>query len=89
MSTCQNCGTEIPFMECGECQGKNPVDAVFCCYCGEKFNKETSPVEPPEIGEDPYDLENRILCSDESCIGVINEQGVCSECGRPYEPPKE
>ena len=35
------------------------------------------------------DLEwqRRILCSDESCIGVIGPDGRCKECGRPYEGP--
>jgi hypothetical protein len=27
------------------------------------------------------DWENRILCSDESCIGVIGSDGHCKECG--------
>ncbi|WP_054033267.1 hypothetical protein [Desulfatitalea tepidiphila] len=31
------------------------------------------------------DWEDRILCSDESCIGVIGPDGRCKECGRPYE----
>lgn len=29
--------------------------------------------------------ENRVLCSDESCIGTIGPDGRCRECGRPYE----
>ena len=29
--------------------------------------------------------ENRVLCSDESCIGVIGPDGRCKECGRPYD----
>ena len=29
--------------------------------------------------------DNRTLCSDESCIGVIGNDGRCKECGRPYE----
>jgi hypothetical protein len=28
--------------------------------------------------------ENRRLCSDESCIGVIGPDGRCKECGKPY-----
>jgi hypothetical protein len=28
--------------------------------------------------------ENRVLCSDESCIGTIGPDGRCRECGRPY-----
>lgn len=31
------------------------------------------------------DWEKRILCSDESCIGVIGEDGSCKECGKVYE----
>ena len=28
--------------------------------------------------------ENRTLCADESCIGVIGPDGHCKECGKPY-----
>ena len=31
------------------------------------------------------DWENRVLCSDESCIGVIGLDGRCKECGKAYE----
>lgn len=31
------------------------------------------------------DWENRVLCSDESCIGVIGPDGRCKECGLVYE----
>jgi hypothetical protein len=34
--------------------------------------------------EDP-DWENRVLCSDGNCIGVIGSDGRCKECGKPYE----
>ncbi|MDY6790916.1 MAG: hypothetical protein SWH54_06575 [Thermodesulfobacteriota bacterium] len=35
--------------------------------------------------------ENRRLCSDGNCIGVIGSDGRCKECGKPYEGelPKE
>ena len=43
-----------------------------------------------ENGEEKSDLdlewEQRTLCSDESCIGVIGPDGRCKECGKPYEP---
>jgi hypothetical protein len=40
-----------------------------------------------EDGLNNMDLEweNRVLCSDESCIGTIGADGCCRECGRPYE----
>ena len=31
------------------------------------------------------DWENRTLCIDESCIGVVGPDGHCKECGKPYE----
>ena len=30
------------------------------------------------------DWENRTLCVDESCIGVVGPDGRCKECGKPY-----
>jgi hypothetical protein len=34
---------------------------------------------------DDSDWENRKLCSDGNCIGVIGSDGRCKECGKPYE----
>ena len=31
------------------------------------------------------DWENRVLCSDGNCIGVIGPNGRCKECGKKYE----
>ena len=39
---------------------------------------------PVEAGSD-VDWENRTLCIDESCIGVIGPDGRCKECGKPFE----
>ncbi len=30
-------------------------------------------------------MDDRIPCSDESCIGIINEKGICNVCGRPFK----
>lgn len=35
--------------------------------------------EPPDD-----DWENRTLCIDETCIGVVGPDGRCKECGKPY-----
>jgi len=32
--------------------------------------------------EEELDLENRVLCPDGACTGVIGEEGRCKECGR-------
>ena len=37
-----------------------------------------------ENGSNDSDWENRVLCSDESCIGVIGPDGRCKECGKPF-----
>jgi len=79
MLECPECGNELESRTCESCQGDNLPDAKFCCYCGESLAEL---LDRP-VSDDPYDLENRVLCSDENCIGVINEQGICSECGRP------
>jgi hypothetical protein len=42
-------------------------------------------VEDPIEAEFDTDWENRTLCVDESCIGVIGPDGRCKECGKPYE----
>jgi hypothetical protein len=43
--------------------------------------------ESGEIDDDAPadgDWENRKLCSDGNCIGVIGADGRCKECGKPY-----
>ncbi|MDI6741709.1 MAG: hypothetical protein QMD11_03130 [Smithella sp.] len=37
------------------------------------------------ILDETEDWDKRILCSDESCIGIIGADGKCRECGKPYE----
>ena len=37
--------------------------------------------EGDSVSDDEWD--NRRLCSDESCIGVIGPDGRCKECGKP------
>ncbi|MEW6267425.1 MAG: hypothetical protein AB1641_30505 [Thermodesulfobacteriota bacterium] len=83
MFTCERCGHQHQGLVCGDCRGLNPPEALFCCHCGRKIKRESA----GEAGGDknPYDLENRVLCRDESCIGIINEAGVCTECGRRPE----
>lgn len=39
-----------------------------------------------KIDTDLYrEWDNRVLCSDESCIGTIGADGCCRECGRAFE----
>jgi hypothetical protein len=38
----------------------------------------------PDAGKPASDWDNRRLCSDGNCIGVIGADGRCKECGRAY-----
>ena len=40
---------------------------------------------PGENTGNDSDWDNRILCSDGNCIGVIGPNGQCKECGKNYE----
>ncbi len=40
--------------------------------------------EEAEKSQIDIDWEKRTLCSDESCIGVIGQDGRCKECGLPF-----
>ncbi|MGD9238178.1 MAG: hypothetical protein PVF09_15980 [Desulfobacterales bacterium] len=51
----------------------------------EKQDADAAGVDVPPTSNSDDDWENRTLCSDESCIGVIGPDGRCKECGKPYE----
>ncbi len=51
----------------------------------ETLDESDTELETPSVAEPDTDWENRTLCSDESCIGVIGPDGRCKECGMPYE----
>ena len=71
---CPKCDYEFPTLMCESCGAENLGESLYCCQCGAELVHEETPV----------DWEGRRLCSDGNCIGVINEQGVCSICGKAY-----
>jgi hypothetical protein len=34
-----------------------------------------------------FNLEDRILCEDDTCIGLVGNDGRCKICGRTYQGP--
>lgn len=57
---------------------------------GENPQADTDDGDVTEAAPDDMPLSDeewarRVLCSDESCIGVIGPDGRCKECGKPYE----
>ena len=47
-------------------------------------DEEDEMIAAPETPDDP-DWENRQLCSDGNCIGVIGPDGRCKECGKRFK----
>lgn len=82
---CPHCGREIGGGKCPSCGSGILEESLFCHRCGAKVS-ENPPLSPsPAPREDgPDDFSRRVLCSDGNCIGVVNEQGVCKVCGKPY-----
>ena len=37
------------------------------------------------MDENGFSLEDRVLCSDGACIGVVDSNGLCKVCGKVYE----
>jgi len=45
--------------------------------------EQTPADESPDALSDE-EWERRMLCEDESCIGTIGPDGLCTECGKPH-----
>ncbi|MCX7966055.1 MAG: hypothetical protein N2596_05475 [Syntrophorhabdaceae bacterium] len=76
---CEKCASEIEMITCKRCNKDLLPLGDYCYFCG-GYLKEKNDEE-----EEPVDLSTRILCSDGTCIGVV-ENGVCKLCGKPYVP---
>jgi hypothetical protein len=81
MMECPHCKKEIPGKDCPRCGSSVPEESRFCMYCGSAFEHEHETGSAPD---DAFDLDDRILCPDGTCTGIIID-GRCSECGRLYE----
>ena len=81
MMKCPHCNADLPSRECPECHEIIPVEGRFCAHCGVEIPRRDTAAES---GKEGIDFSKRILCSDGTCIGIINEDGFCSECGKRY-----
>ncbi len=73
---CENCGHTPNTKTCPGCHESAPGWAKFCPFCGEALK------EKPSGGGDPFAMENRRLCPDGNCIGIIGADGCCVVCGK-------
>jgi len=82
---CEKCGEEFDSIVCANCGQTILKLGDYCYACGKEIDSELKSADENEeiIGE--IDFSSRILCSDGSCIGIV-ENGVCKICGKPYVP---
>lgn len=81
MIKCPECEHEITGKECPACSKDTPPEGIYCMYCGERLENDS---DEASYEDDDFDFENRVLCSDGSCTGIIID-GKCSECGKAQE----
>jgi hypothetical protein len=84
---CSHCGQPLSGRICPSCASEILEESLFCHRCGVKL--EDSAPELSSIAEEGIDFSKRILCSDGTCIGVVNEKGICKVCGKRYTEEKE
>jgi hypothetical protein len=76
--------------ECGKPFAREPKADLSPASETDDSSYREDPVADEEY-EDGFETvsdvewENRTLCSDESCIGIIGPDGRCKECGKPYQ----
>jgi uncharacterized membrane protein YvbJ len=87
---CPHCEKEIPGTTCPDCGVVNPEEAKFCMECGVSLreNAEEDAEETTFEAENGFDLDDRILCPDGTCTGIIVD-GKCTECGKTLEEAKK
>ena len=89
-----NCiGVIGPDGNCKEC-GKKFEGSLPEEHFSDKEESSTADIpideEDPSIEDLPQeaigsdDWQDRVLCSDGNCIGIIGPDGRCKECGKPY-----
>ena len=93
-------GTDGRCKECGKpYEGRLPenfgqqASTAASDSSSEPESKPEDVPEPPTVEQEPSqnkagddEWENRELCSDGNCIGVIGADGRCKECGKPFTP---
>lgn len=80
---CPHCEEELPGYPCPEC-GEMTIEGVnYCQECGSALKEglDSGTRETVLDQDEEFDLENRELCPDGACTGIIID-GKCSECGK-------
>jgi hypothetical protein len=75
---CPHCNKDIPGITCPQCGAMTPEGASYCMECGSSLEEE---IESFIEDDSEFDLENRVLCPDGTCTGILVD-GKCTECGK-------
>lgn len=81
---CDQCRKEVETTTCGQCGTVVLRLGPFCYTCGNELDEVQ--LTNRETEREDIDFSSRILCSDGTCIGVVDEKGICKVCGKPYSP---
>ena len=81
----------MALIQCIDCGKYISTLAVFCPNCGRPNEQNKEPFYPELSGEilKRIALGHRIVCSDDICVGIINESGFCGTCGKHFSWNKE
>ena len=78
---CPHCDEEIQGPSCPQCGAMTPKGAKYCMGCGSPFEENTEEAFVGDDHDNDLDFDNRILCPDGTCTGIIVD-GKCVECGK-------
>ncbi|HBF42239.1 MAG TPA: hypothetical protein DDW42_01170 [Desulfobacteraceae bacterium] len=87
---CPHCHKEIPGVSCPQCGAVSPEGANYCMECGFLLKQKVDDTKQDDTKQDEsgFDFENRVLCPDGTCTGIIID-GKCTECGKSYDDLKK
>ena len=91
---CPHCDQPLTEQSCPHCQASLLDTGPYCSYCGRR-REETEAADVAPVGSTDStaeaegsmdnDWDQRVLCSDGNCIGIIGPDGRCKVCDKPWQ----
>ncbi len=75
---CKVCGKESP-------DGPPPAKGEAPRPAPKPQAKKPAPLPTGKGAAKGFDPDDRILCADDCCTGLVGPDGKCKVCGKPYE----